>query len=67
MVNEYDLIIQNSAFKTVSYGLTGYWQLANRKVLLFTATTNKNTEKIIKNIFPQMQVLKFKSEFEIIK
>lgn len=38
----------------------------NREVYLFTATSNKALEKIVYKVLGLYQVMKFKSEFELV-
>ena len=65
IVDEYDYVVVNNPFTVNLQGITGLWTMTNRKVFLFSATSNAGLEKIIFKVFGQPAILKFKSEYEV--
>ena len=66
IVNEYDQFIFSKPFLATHNGIQGLWSLANRKVLLFSATSHKGMERIVEEVLGKVVSLKFQSEFEIL-
>ena len=51
IVDEYDNVVVNNPFTVNLQGITGLWTMTNRKVFLFSATSNAGLEKIIFKVF----------------
>ena len=67
ILNEYDQIINDSAYLPRQTGLKGLWELKGRKVFAFSATSSMAHERLLSNCVEQPQVVSFMSEYEQVK
>jgi hypothetical protein len=67
ILNEYDLIVNQSSYLVQQLGVKGLWSLRGRKVIAFSATSSTSHERLINNCITIPTVLKFKSEYEMVK
>jgi hypothetical protein len=65
ILNEFDEVVIKSPFKAHSNSIRGLWLLNGRKVIMFSATHSKSVERIVVDIFEDLALLKFRSEYEI--
>ena len=66
ILNEYDLIANQSPYIAQPKGLSGLWQFRGRKVIAFSANSSVPYERLVNYCICQPTVLKFKSEFELV-
>ena len=61
------MIVNESPYKVQLKDVLGLWQLRNKQVFAFTATSSVPYERLVNNCITKPTVLKFKSEFEMVK
>lgn len=66
ILNEYDLLINEHSYYEQQHGIKGLWQLKDRRVIAFTATSNTSYERFVNNCITKPTILKFKSEYEMV-
>jgi len=66
ILDEYDILIDDYPFTVANSGLRGIWELKDRKVIAFSATSSLAYERLISNCVVKPVALKFKSEYEMI-
>ena len=66
LVDEYDSLIDDKAYAVYNSTLNGIWQLKDKHVIAFTATSSLAYERLVNNCISKPLTLKFKSEFELI-
>lgn len=59
------MIVDKMPFMVADYEITGLWNLKNRKLYLFSATSSFGAEKLLKLHLEQPVKLQFDSEFEL--
>jgi hypothetical protein len=66
ILNEYDHIIHQSPYYVQQQVVRGLWQLRDRKVSAFSATSSIPYERLVNNCITSATSLKFKSEYELV-
>jgi hypothetical protein len=47
--------------------INGLWSMRGKKVFAFSATSTQSIERLIQNIVSKPSIIKFKSEYEMVK
>ena len=66
LINEYDVIINDTPMIVHSSSIKGLWSLREKQVVAFSATSSSSYERFVFNCIAPPTVLKFKSEFEMV-
>ena len=66
ILNEYDLIVNQSSYLLSDTSAKGLWTFRDRQVIAFTATSSPSIERLISNTITPPVLLKFKSEYELV-
>lgn len=64
ILDEYDVLMQESPYSMKDNGFVGIWNLRDKKVIAFSATSSLIVEKFVSNCITKARVLKFKSQYE---
>ena len=64
-MDEYDSIVEHRPFLIHNSQLFGLWQLKNLKVIAFSATSCKYTERLVTNCIDDLVILNFESEYSV--
>lgn len=65
IMNEYDMVVSEKPYDIREGSLVGIWNLKQKRVIAFTATTSAIYERLVNNCIGRPKIIKFKSEFEI--
>jgi hypothetical protein len=65
ILNEYDTIIHGHSFAVRQQSIRGIWELRQKKVFAFSATSSPAHERILDSCIGAPTILKFKSEYEM--
>ena len=66
ILDEYDCILEGSSHLALPSGVRGLWQLRDKQVLAFSATSSLSHERLFGSCIGRPKVLAFKSEFEML-
>lgn len=67
ILDEYDSVVDQWPYYVSAGGMSGIWQFRGRKVVAFSATSSAAFERLIANTIGAPKVLRFKSEYELVK
>ena len=67
LLNEYDLIVSEHPFEIRQKCIRGLWELKNRRVFAFSATSSPSHERLLNACICEPLVLTFKSEYEMVR
>ena len=65
ILDEYDAILEKMPYLAQQQGVKGIWQLRDKQVFAFSATSSVSHERLLAHCLSRPRVLKFKSEFEM--
>lgn len=66
ILDEFDSIVSNYSHLATEQGVRGLWQLKERKVFAFSATSSLSYERFVANCITRPKSLSFKSEYEMV-
>jgi hypothetical protein len=66
ILDEFDVLIDEHPYMVNNGTLNGIWQLRDKKVIAFSATSSVAHERLVNSIIGRPLTLKFKSEYELV-
>ena len=67
ILDEYDAIIQEHPYRVAHNSIRGLWELRDKIVFAFSATTSTSYERLLSTCINNPVVLRFQSEYEMVK
>ena len=67
IMDEYDAIIDDTAYSVRFNCVRGLWELRDKIVFLFSATSSPSHEKLVNSVINRPLILRCKSEYELVK
>ena len=67
IMDEYDAVMEQSPYSVRFNCVRGLWELRGKTLFVFSATTSPAHEKLINSTINRPQILRFKSEYELVK
>jgi superfamily II DNA/RNA helicase len=66
IIDEYDSTLLQQPYYVYHQSIKGLWQLRDKKVIAFSATSTNAIEKFVTKVIRQPAVIRFKSEYELV-
>ena len=66
ILDEYDTIVEKSAYLVQQQGIRGLWQLRGKRVFAFSATSSISHERLLGSLLEPPTTVKLKSEYEMV-
>ena len=67
LLDEYDIMLSENLYKVRQNCIRGLWELRNKIVFAFSATSSPAHERLLNTCIGEPLVLHFKSEYEMVR